>query len=198
MMNRIALGLLLVLAAPAAAQDSTRAEPRAMSWDPEAQQAAQRAAIARLPAMDGIWRGPAWTITRQGRHEVTQTERIGPFLGGVVRVIEGRGYDSDGSVSFNALGVISFDLATGNYSISSWAQGYSGIFPLTPTEDGYVWEVPAGPGAIIRYTATIRDGAWREVGERIAGEAPPVQIFEMNLRRVGDTDWPTTTPVPMR
>ena len=34
--------------------------------------------------------------------------------------------------------------------------GYSGIFPLRLTDDGYVWEVPAGPGAIIRYTAVIQ------------------------------------------
>ena len=47
----------------------------------------------------------------------------------------------------------------------------SGAFPIRPTEDGYVWEIPAGPGAIIRYTATIRDGTLREIGERIAGEA---------------------------
>ena len=146
--------------------------------------------------MDGVWRGPAWTMTPQGRHEITQTERIGPFLGGSVRVIEGRGYDSDGSVTFNALGVISFDPVAGGYSMNSWAQGYAGTFPLRPTSDGYVWEVPAGPGAIIRYTATIRDGAWREVGERIAGDSPPVQIFEMNLQRVGDTDWPQGGTIP--
>jgi hypothetical protein len=82
--------------------------------------------------------------------------------------------------------------------LSSWAQGFSGVFPFRPTADGYVWEVPAGPGAIIRYTATVRDGAFREVGVRIAGAAPPVQVFEMNLRRIGDTAWPAADPVPMR
>jgi hypothetical protein len=33
------------------------------------------------------------------------------------------------------------------------------------------------------------------VGEYIAKGKPPVQTFEMNLARVGDTDWPLTTPV---
>ncbi|MDB5721997.1 MAG: hypothetical protein JWP15_2615, partial [Alphaproteobacteria bacterium] len=26
----------------------------------------------------------------------------------------------------------------------------------------------------------------------------PLQIFEMNLKRVGDTGWPAANPVPMR
>ncbi len=178
----------LLAAAPAAAQPA----------DPAALQAEQREAMQAFARMDGIWRGPAWTITPQGRHEITQTERIGTFLGGTVRVIEGRGYEAGGNVSFNALGIISYDNQRRRYTLSSWAQGRSGAFEIRPTADGYEWEVPAGPGAIIRYTATIRDGTLREVGHRIAGEAAPVQIFEMNLRRIGDSDWPAGNPVPMR
>ena len=185
----LALVPALAVAAPLAAQ--TRPDPSALL-------AAQRQAMAPLAMMDGVWRGPAWTITPNGRHEVMQTERIGLFLGGSVRVIEGRGYNADGSVGFNALGILSFNAATNGYTLSSWAQGYSGVFTFRPTADGYVWEVPAGPGAIIRYTATIHDGAFREVGMRIVGDAPPVQVFEMNLRRVGDTAWPAADPVPMR
>src|SRR5262245_24759201 len=62
--------------------------------DPAALLAAQREAMAPLAFMDGVWRGPAWTILPSGeKHNVTQTERIGPFLDGSVKVIEGRGYD---------------------------------------------------------------------------------------------------------
>lgn len=166
--------------------------------DPSARIAAQRAAMERLAVMDGVWRGPAWTLGPQGRRALTQTERVGTVLGGTVRMFEGRGYEADGSIGFNAVGVVSFDPASGNYTLTSWVMGYSGSFPLRLTEDGYVWEAPAGPGAVIRYTATISDGAWREIGERIAGDAPPVQVMEMNLRRVGDTAWPGGDPVPMR
>jgi len=53
--------------------------------------AAQRDAMLRLAYMDGVWRGPAWTILPSGeKHTFTQTERIGPFLDGSVKVIEGR------------------------------------------------------------------------------------------------------------
>ena len=161
--------------------------------------AAQREAMAKLAFLDGVWRGEAWTIRPDGsRHEIVQTERIGTFLEGAVRVIEGRGYEPDGKVGFNALGIVSYDPGTRAYNLHSYAMGRKGDFPFKVTADGYVWEVPAGPGAIIRYTATVGDGKFREVGYRIAGEAPPVQIFEMNLRRVGDTKWPLMDPVPMR
>ena len=160
--------------------------------------AAQKQAMASLTFMDGVWRGPAWSLGPSGRHEVTQTERIGPFLGGSVKVIEGRGYNADGSVGFNALGIISFDPTTSHYTLRSYALGRSGDFPLELKPDGYVWETPAGPGAVIRYTATITKDHWREIGERVAGQSPPMQIFEMNLTRVGDSGWPAADPVPMR
>ena len=180
--------LALIAAVPAAAQMP----------DTGARLAQQREAMAAFARMDGVWRGPAWALTPAGRHEIVQTERIGTFLGGTIRVVEGRGYNPDGSIGFNAFGVISFDPSSRGYTITSWAMGYKGDFALRPTPTGYVWETPAGPGAVIRYTATIEGDRFREVGERIAGNAPPVQIFEMNLRRVSDSDWPGAGAVPMR
>ena len=57
--------------------------------------------------MFGVWRGPGKGFTRAGPYEVTQTERIGTFLGGTLIVVEGKGYRADGTVAFNAFGVIS-------------------------------------------------------------------------------------------
>ena len=59
---------------------------------------------------------------------VTQTERIGPFLDGSVKVIEGRGYDVGGVVKFNAFGTISYNLGTRAYTLHSYAQGNVGDF----------------------------------------------------------------------
>ena len=159
--------------------------------------AAQREAMRPLARMDGVWRGDAWTILRSGeRHAITQTERIGPFLDGSIKVVEGRGYDADGKVSFNAFGVISYDPATKAYTLHSYAQGRAGDFPLVPNADGYVWEIPAGPMKI-RYTAVIKPDAWREIGEYISAGKDPVQFFEMNLKRVGETVWPAAGAIPM-
>jgi len=149
--------------------------------------------------MNGVWRGPAWTLQPGGvRIAITQTERAGPFLDGAVKVVEGRGYREDGSVGFNALGVISYDPARQAYSMKSWAMGRTGDFPLVVTADGYQWETPAGPGAIIRYTATIKGDSFREVGDRLVPGQAPQRIFEMDLKRVGDTDWPAAGPVAPR
>jgi hypothetical protein len=152
---------------------------------------AQREAMKALAAMNGSWRGEATMLLPGGeRRKITQTERIGPFLGGTVKVIEGRGYDANGQVVFNSFGIVSFDPATRAYSLRSHAHGRKGDFPLTPTADGYTWDVPAGPGAIVRYTATIKDNRLHEVGDRIAGSGDPVRVFEMRLERIGDTEWP--------
>ena len=158
--------------------------------DPAALIAAQREAMAPLAFMDGVWRGPAWTIGGMGeKHNITQTERIGPFLDGSVKVIEGRGYNADGTVGFNAFGTISYSPATKVYTLHSYALGNVGDFVLNRTADGYIWEIPAGP-MTIRYTAVIKDGVWKEVGDRIMPGKDPVRFFEMNLKRVGDTNWP--------
>ena len=76
--------------------------------------------------------------------------------------------------------------------------GRQGTFPLTPTDDGYVWTIPAGPGRTLRYTAVVKDGVWNEVGDLLMEGKPPVRTFEMTLRRVGDTDWPSAGAVSPR
>jgi hypothetical protein len=179
--------LALCLAAPALAQGRP---------DAAALLAAQRDALKAFAAMDGVWRGPAWTILPNGeKHAITQTERIGPFLDGAVKVIEGRGYEADGRVAFNAFGTISFSPAKNAYTLHSHAMGNVGDFTIKPTLDGYTWEIPAGP-MTIRYTAVIKDGTLKEVGDRLEPGKDPVRFFEMTLTRIGDTSWPASGAVP--
>ncbi len=143
-----------------------------------------------LAMMDGVWRGPAVTDLADGsKFALTQTERVGPFLDGSVRVIEGRGYDKNGGVVFNAFGTISFDPNSKKYTLHSYAQGYAGDHAMRLIADGFVWELPAGP-ATMRITITVKDGIWHEVEERIVPGSAPVQFFSMKLNRVGDTSWP--------
>ena len=164
--------------------------------DPAALIEAQRKAMDPLVYMDGVWRGQAWTILESGeKRTVTQTERIGPFLDGSVKVIEGRGYNPDGKIDFNALAILSYSPEKKGYVLHSHAMGRVGEFAFRPTTDGYVWEVPAGP-MTIRYTAVIKDGTWREVGDRILPGKEPARFFEMNLKRLGDTDWPAAGAIP--
>ena len=152
--------------------------------------AAQREAMQPLAFMDGVWRGPAWTVLPSGeKYHITQTERIGPFLGGSLKLIEGRGYEADGRLGFNAFATISYDAGERAFRFHSYAQGHVGDFVFTPTADGFVWEIPAGP-MTMRYTATVQGTDWLEVGDRLVAGAPPVRFFEMRLKRIGDTRWP--------
>lgn len=151
--------------------------------------AAQREAMGKFKWMHGVWRGPAISQSPQGEHRVTQTERIGGFLDGTLTMMEGKGFNPDGTVGFNALGVVSYDAQAKSYWLTSWALGRGGKFPMQLTDTGYVWEIPAGPKTI-RYTATLTNGVWTEVGDYILSGQPPVRFFTMTLTRIGDTDWP--------
>src|SRR5690349_7600339 len=118
-----------------AATTVVAAQPQAAADDPIA---AQRAALARLAIFDGIWRGPAKVTLPGGKIvEITQAERVGPMLGGNLRVIEGRGYAADGSLRFNAFGVISYDPAAKSYDFRSYAEGRQGDFPFEVRSDGF-------------------------------------------------------------
>ncbi|KTF69916.1 hypothetical protein ATB93_06500 [Sphingomonas sp. WG] len=152
--------------------------------------AAQQAAVKKLDWMRGLWRGKAETLTPDGPIEMTQTERIGTILDGTLLVIEGKAYGTDGSVPFHAFGVVSYNQASGKYVLASHAQGRSGSFPLSLTDTGFTWEVPAGPNALARYTATFAGGVYVEVGDYVTEGQPPRRFFTMTLKRVGDTDWP--------
>lgn len=50
----------------------------------------------------------------------------------------------------------------------------------------------------IRCTAVIKYGIWREVGDRIAPGKEPGSFFEMDLKRVGDTNWPSAGAVSQK
>jgi len=166
--------------------------------DPVALMKAQREAMATFAFMDGFWRGPASTLRPDGgRHDITQTERIGPLLDSTVKVIQGRGDEPDGRTSFNAVGIISYNVATRAFAMRSYAMGFAGDYAIKRNEDGFSWEIPAGP-MTIRYTAVVKGGTWIEVGDRIAPGRDPVRFFEMKLQRVGDSEWPGAGAIPPR
>jgi len=164
--------------------------------DSVAMLAAQHRSMQPLSIFDGIWRGPARVTLPDGKEVlITQTERVGSFLGETVKVIEGRGYAPDGTSPFNAFAVISYSPQSDKYNFRSYAQGYSGDFPVEVRPDGFTWSIKAGP-ATLRYTATVKDGVWVEIGERLVEGQAPVKIFDMSLRRIGNTDWPSAGAVP--
>jgi hypothetical protein len=153
-------------------------------------------AMAKFDTMNGVWKGEAKGFGPGGApFNVTQTERIGPLLGGDILVIEGTGYQADGKVAFNAFGVISWNAQTQGYEFRAYNGGHAGTFKMTPTDTGAVWEIPAGPNANIISTITIKDGTWHEVQQYVAQGQPARTMVEMNLKRVSDSDWPAAGAV---
>ncbi|GAA4854864.1 hypothetical protein [Luteimonas vadosa] len=190
--KNVLLGALLAAGLPLAVVAADQPDPH----NPSPRIAAQRAAMAPLAKLDGHWRGTATIVLPSGEtRTLVQTERVGSFLDGSIKVIEGRGYDAEGNIDFNAFAIVSFDPAKQAYNFRSYAHGRSGDFKFKPTDDGFQWEIPAGP-ATIRYTATIADGHWREVGERIVPGQAPVRMVTLDLQRIADSDWPAAGAVP--
>lgn len=185
-MRRILVSLLLaampLVGAPALAQGA---------YDPAPRIAAQKEAMKALAMLDGAWRGEAKSLKPDGGwHTFTQTERVGSMLDGTVKVVEGRGYEADGSLSFNAFAVISYDPDRKTYSLRSYSAGRSGDYPLTPTEKGFNWEIQAGPNMKIQYEATVKDGVWTEIGTRVPKDGAPVKFIEFTVRRFDGGGWP--------
>lgn len=190
-MNNSTRPMLLVLAAALAVS------PGAAVAEDDALQP-HREALQKLAHLDGEWRGEARALLPDGQWvSFIQTERVGTMLDGTVRLIEGRGFDHEGTTHFNALAILSWDPSASRYRFHSWAQGHAGEHQFMATDDGFVWEIEAGP-ALMRYTAEVIDGRWEHRGERLVADQPPATFFEMSLRRLGDTDWPQAGSVAWR
>ena len=157
--------------------------------------AEQRQAMQTLSWMDGEWVGEATIFMGPGAGEGhPHTERIGPMLGGSIKVIEGRSTNDDGTVAFNAFAVVSWDDASDSYVMRSYANGQAADFPLQATADGFRWSTP-GRGGEVRYVTTFRDGEWVETGDFVMPDRDPMRVIELRLRRRGDTGWPAADPV---
>lgn len=164
--------------ASARAQEALRADPQA---------------TAALAILDGVWIGPARMMARDGGvSEFEQMERIGPMLGGEIRVMEGESRGPDGRRQFNAFTVFSA-AEGGGLEMRSHIPGHESVRVIEPKPDGYVWRT-AIPEGVMVYDITINDGVWTETGVIEFADGRRIAFFEMTLRRVGDTDWPAANP----
>ena len=180
----VAAALAIGTAAPALAQELRPAGTQE-----------QRDAMQRLSWMDGEWTGAAAVYAGPDRTvSHSHTERIGPMIGGSLKVIEGRTTEAHGSVSFNAFAVISWDDETDRYIMRSYANGQAGDFPLEVTPDGFKWTTPAR-GGFMEYVTVHSGDDWVETGDFVMEGRPPMRVIELRLHRRGDSDWPAANPV---
>ncbi|RFB04687.1 DUF1579 domain-containing protein [Parvularcula marina] len=144
--------------------------------------------------MHGEWRGEATVYSPQGVQTLTHTERVGPMLKGDVLAVEGLAYEEDGSIGFNAFGIISYDPRADAYEIRAYTGGNAGTYPIIVTETGYEWTIPIGPEMRVDYVAVIDGDSWTETGTFVRGEQSfPTVSF--TVTRIGETDWPAAGQV---
>lgn len=149
--------------------------------------AEQRTAMERLAGMVGDWQGEA-NVLFPAQRTVHQSEHIERAMDGLLLVIRGAGYagaERSGAPIFNAFGVISYDDARDLYEFRVYNDGRAATATARFLDDGRLqWTMDFSP-VIIRYTITLSENEWREVGEmsRDAG-VTWAQTIDMRLRRL--------------
>jgi hypothetical protein len=147
--------------------------------------AAHQAAMQKLAFMVGEWTGSGSIAMGPGpRQAFAQSEHIQFKHDGTLLLIEGQGKSPEtGAIVHDALAVVTFDAASGKYKFRSFAAvGRFADTEATVSGNVMTWSLNAGPQKI-RYTITVDNGAWHEVGERSADGATWIPFFEMTLKR---------------
>ena len=180
-MHRLCAAVLLLVVVGAQAQ--APAEPDV---------AAQRAAMARLAWMAGVWEGQSVTREREGEKRSVSYEWIRSAAGGLAIMVQGRHYrqlpdGGRGEVVLDTAGMFTYDAAASKYLFVTQLQnGRGGTMEAVMQGETLSWRIPLA-GAHVRYDITRSDkGQWNEKGHFCRDGAPCQPFFEMVLDRRGD------------
>ncbi|MBV9144492.1 MAG: hypothetical protein JO065_01160 [Acidobacteria bacterium] len=150
----------------------------------------ERAAMKKLSFLTGKWRGDASMLRAGGQYvEMAQTEEAQYKLDGLILTIEGVGTaKSDGKPVLRALGLISFDDASGSYRMRAFNDGRWLETDVVLGNDGksLAWGFTLGEA---RTNSTLRmndKGEWTEYAELTIGPSAPRKLLELNVRRTAD------------
>lgn len=145
---------------------------------------AQIAAMKKLDYMVGDWQGEGWIEMGGPRIAFRGGEKIQRKLNGVALLVEGAFFAENGTPVHTTLAVMSYDPKGQKYDFATWlAQGTTGNHELKLIDNGWYWEIqPPGAGTI-RFTMTLQDGQWVEVGERSTDGTTWKKFFEMKLKK---------------
>jgi hypothetical protein len=147
--------------------------------------AAHQAAMQKLAFLVGEWEGSGSVAMGPGpRQTFAQTERIQFKHEGTLLLIEGQGKSSaNGQIAHDALAVVSFDPATGQYRFRSFAAvGRFADTTATVSGNTLVWGLNLGTMKT-RFTIKVENGVWREIGERSSDDKTWTPFFEMTVKR---------------
>ncbi|SRR5579883_526747 len=176
-MARLALALILYSALPSTAMSQTLQTPNLE---------AQRAAMRKLNFLQGEWSGEAAVARGPGTVvELSQTEVAQFKLDGLVLLIEGIGRTKpDGQPALQALGLISFDDATGTYRMRAYNDGRWLDTEVKLLDDGksLTWGFSFGAISTKSLLRINEKGEWTELAEITIGSRAPQKLMELVVR----------------
>jgi len=144
---------------------------------------AQKAGMEKLRFLAGTWSGPT-TVSQAGKEiRIQQTEEIQYKLGGILMLIEGTGRDEAGKVVFNALAVVSFDPASGKYTIRAWNDGHVVEAVLKVGDKSFEWGFTSGPVTVLDVMKVDEQGRWAETSDATMVDGRKVSSVKMLLVR---------------
>ena len=148
---------------------------------------AVKQAMADVSVMVGEWSGEGWHLEPDGNKSISKVdENLVWKLDKTVILVEGIGRDADGKVVHNALGVISYDPFAKKYNMRSFlSSGLStdAAFEVVKPNKEFRWWFKDKRGGTIRYSITLENGVWTEIGEYSKDGDNWGKFFEMNLKK---------------
>jgi hypothetical protein len=148
----------------------------------------QRNAMSKLAFLTGRWSGEASVLRGPGEFaDLLQTEEAQFKLNGLLLVIEGVGrMKSDGTSSLQALGLISFDDASGTYHMRAFNDGrwLETEVKLLDEPNAISWGFNLGEISTRSVLRINETGEWVEHADiTIAGRAPQ-KLIDLTVRRI--------------
>jgi hypothetical protein len=148
---------------------------------------AQRAAMRKLSFLIGSWSGEARGLRGRGELiEMVQSEEAQYKLDGLILTIEGVGRaKSDGRTLLQALGLISYDDASGTYFMRAFNDGrwLETEVKLSPSGRGMTWGFVLGEIQTKSSLEINEQGEWTEFHELTIGSQPPRTLMELNVKK---------------
>jgi hypothetical protein len=148
----------------------------------------ERAAIAPLTKLVGVWEGPGSAMTGPGQmRSALQREVVELGAGGTVLIVRGTGVlkEEANRVIHDAVATIWFDAAANKLKMRAHRMEGVVVEPdLELKGDTLVWGF-AVAGGRIRYTTVFSSTDWHEVGHFIREGAAPILTMEMRLKKIG-------------
>jgi hypothetical protein len=155
-------------------------------------QSTVRPELSNAAFLLGKWQGAGWIEFAPGRRaEFNQFETISAKLGGGAIVMEGvgtrKGGESDGSVTHEAIGILTYDANQKKPLLRAYRSGGQFVdADVTLEPNKLTWQFQIQGLGTTRYTISIDDkGRWFELGELSKDGGEWRKFFETTLSRVG-------------